>query len=132
VSDWRDILATPYRIGGRTLGVGIDCYGVTLEVARRIGVCLEDDRERMLRAFRDGEHSPTGFFPPCWRRLAAPLRLQHGDGLLWTTGFPHCGIVANGYLWSADAALRSPYAKRADNVSLRGVEVWRHDYSLHP
>jgi cell wall-associated NlpC family hydrolase len=127
VTAWADILASRYRLGGRIVGEHLDCYGVTLAVAKRLGLCLADAWESVRRDWVLGTLEASTGFPQCWHALHKPQPLAHGDVLLWNCGMPHVGIVADGYLWSADRRLGSAYAKRIDQLTVQPLEVWRHD-----
>lgn len=95
----QDILRTPYRLGGRTVGAELDCLGVVGEIARRRGLPAPDGWPSILRAMAEG--SPASGFPAGWFRIAAGSPWQEGDVLVLPGVHPGCAIVHDGRIWTA-------------------------------
>lgn len=39
---YRDLIGVPYKVHGRSIEEGFDCYGIAIEVLKRNGLLLED------------------------------------------------------------------------------------------
>lgn len=39
---YRDLIGVPYKVHGRSIEDGLDCYGLAIEVLRRNGIRLDD------------------------------------------------------------------------------------------
>jgi hypothetical protein len=132
---WPDILASRYRLGGRSPGHALDCAGTVLEIARRIGLCIEDPWAQLCADWAAGRVEMSSALPHCWRRTEQGATMAHGDIALFyeqAPAHPWVAIVAYGHVWSADARVGSPYGRRATLWTRQPDELWRHDPSLHP
>lgn len=122
----RDILRTPYQLGGREVGAGIDCLGTVLAIADRIGLPAIDPWANIASAWQAGTLDTASGFPDGWFRIAATSTLEDGDVLLFFEHHPWAAIVCAGYVWTA-----SENAGRVVCVSLarwtqQPAEVWRY------
>ena len=118
----RDILHTPYKLGGRTVGAELDCLGVVGEIARRRGLPAPDGWPSIVRAVAHGQ-AATGF-PIGWARVTPIPQLQDGDVLVLPGLHPGCAIVPEGRVWTArpEAGVHAvPIERWAQTPS----EVWR-------
>lgn len=87
-----DLLRIPFETGGRIEGGTIDCLGITLEMARRRGVPLQDPWQRVGDLHRNAlpvDH----LFSPGWHRAEGTpcdddVALLVGDelGVGWVLG----------------------------------------------
>ena len=125
-ADLRDILHTPYELGGRTVGVGIDCLGTVAEVARRRGLPPPDGWPSIRDAWQRGEIATATGFPAGWRRQPAGTALQDLDVLLFFSGdHPWCAIVDGGMVVTAHPKT-GPHARPLNRWRLAPAEVWRY------
>lgn len=93
-----DLLRLPFATGGRLEDGTIDCLGITLEIARRRGLVLEDPWQRVGDLHRNGmpvDH----LFSPGWHRVHVAavdddVALLVGDEL-------GVGYVLGGLLYTA-------------------------------
>lgn len=95
VREARALVGTPYRHQGRS-GVGIDCAGVPIVIAKKLGL-VADDFDRELGGY---PREPDGFLlqQHCDRFMLriAWAAAKAGDVLLvrWGTGVPqHLGVL---------------------------------------
>lgn len=107
-----ELRRAPWVEGGRDAN-GIDCLGVVLAVALRLGLNLTDPWKR---AVGNG-------FPDDWVRVDHDGKRSDGDVWLWHQPRPHVAIVADGMVVTARepqgvVALPPERMRRAD-------EVWR-------
>ena len=78
-----DVRRTPYVLGGREPGRGLDCLGTVLVVASRMGLCAPDPWQAIAEAWEQKQlHVPSGF-PACWFRVTDSQPLREGDVLLF-------------------------------------------------
>ena len=60
--DYSDLIGVPFKDGGRDYHTGLDCYGLVMEVYRRMGIELPEyyapamDSEAVNAQFKDGIH----------------------------------------------------------------------------
>lgn len=116
------LLGTPYVRGGRQVGIGLDCLGVVLEMARARGVDAQDPWHLLEQNWNCGVREPGTGFPPGWRQVAdAP---QDDDVVLLRTDLGGVGYVLDGYVWTASrhaGVHRLPLHRARMVVS----QVWR-------
>ena len=97
----RDVLHTPFKLGGREVGKGIDCLGVVAEIARRRGLPAPDGWPSIRAAWERGELPSATGFPKGWRRIPH-VDLRDGDVLLFFgPEHPWSAILHGGHIWSA-------------------------------
>lgn len=125
----RRLLATPYRLGGRTVGEGIDCLGVVLVLCTDLGLPLPDPWTQLRAAWRSGTVDTASGFPAGWTRVQGQQPAT-GDVLLYHGEHPWAAIVADGMVWSADAYVGGPYCKPLVAWKLTPIEVWRYDQAV--
>ena len=77
----RQCLGTPFRHQGRQVGVGLDCAGVAIHVARAIGVA-HLDVSGYGRTPAHGQLEQALEDQPCLERVPSPYDRQPGDLLL--------------------------------------------------
>lgn len=123
--DLRDILRTPYALGGRVVGASIDCLGVVGEVARRRGLPPPDGWPQIRQAWERGDLPSGTGFPAGWVRCLADGPLQDGDVLLFFGAHPWCAIVHRGLVVSASASVGSAYSVPLHRWKKAPAEVWR-------
>lgn len=84
-----ELRRAPWVQGGRDAS-GLDCLGVVLAVAQRLGLNLVDP-------WAHAEH--TGF-PADWARISGldAVEPRTGDVWLWHSPRPHVGIVVDGVI----------------------------------
>lgn len=118
----RDLLATPYKLGGRTVGAELDCLGVVGEIARRRGLPAPDGWPSIVRAVAEGAVA-TGF-PIGWARVTPIPQMQDGDVLVLPGLHPGCAIVHEGRVWTArpEAGVHAVPIERWGQAP---SEVWR-------
>lgn len=115
----RDLMRLPWKRGGRGDG-GIDCLGVVLQVAHRLGLRLEDPWPVVRRDWLRGELAIASGFPARWRRVHGAL--QTGDVVVMRQGAA-VGIVLQESIVSAskgNGVFRLPIARCPVD------EVWRY------
>jgi len=93
----RECLGTPFRHQGRLPGVGLDCAGVAVHVARRLGL-VPQDSGHYGRLPVDGQLQRQLDQQPFLRQRASASDRLPGDLLLMRfTGEPqHLAILAHG------------------------------------
>lgn len=118
-----DILRTPYKLGGRTVGVELDCLGTVEEIARRRGVPAPGGWPDILKAVAEGR-TATGF-PEGWCRVLPPVRLRDGDVMVLPGDHPGCAIVHEGRVFTArpEAGVHAVLLHRWSQTP---SEVWRY------
>ncbi len=89
----RECLGTPWHHAARLPGVGLDCAGLLIVVARRLGVPVEDDVNYTLGHEFDRLTGHLNRYCECLPLLEQP---QEGDILVFQdqTMPNHCGILA--------------------------------------
>lgn len=130
-ADFADILRTPYLLGGRTIGHGLDCLGVVLIIAQRIGLPLPDPWVSIRAAWLAGSLAPASGFPTGWVRLTDHRALRTGDVLLTFGQHAGAAIVVEGRAWSANPDVGSAFALDVHRLPRPPAEVWRHDPTAH-
>ena len=126
-ADLRALLRTPYREGGRDVGLGIDCLGVVVEIARHLGLPLGDPWREIEAAWRNGTLDTASGFPAGWQRIGSRIeQLRDGDVLLFYGVHPWSAIVYNEHVWSADAQVGGVFCRPLSRWSANPAEVWRH------
>jgi cell wall-associated NlpC family hydrolase len=89
-----DLVGAPWVAGGRS-AAGIDCLGVVLVVAARLGIPVEEPRDAVERLAAMGWTITPGDFPDGWAEVRPPYRV--GDVVvLWDDAARaenHVGIV---------------------------------------
>jgi hypothetical protein len=124
-ADLRDILHTPYKLGGRTVGVELDCLGVVGELARRRGWPPPDGWPSIRDAWESGVIDAASGFPAGWRRQPKDAALADGDVLVFIhRGRQGCAMVHRGYIASA-APVIGCYFLPIDRWEIEPAEVWR-------
>lgn len=94
VREARALLETPFRHQGRVAGVGLDCAGVPIVIARTLGLVASDFDVNAYARTPDGE-SLQGFCEQYMRRIP-PQQMRPGDVVLvrWQDGAPqHLGVL---------------------------------------
>lgn len=124
-ADLQDILRTPYVLGGRTIGVELDCLGVTGAVAARRGMPPPDGWASIQASWARGEIDAASGFPPGWTRQPPGTGLQNGDVLVYVRGgVPGCAIVDSGMVMTSSPATGA-YACPLRRWPIPPQEVWR-------
>lgn len=77
VDEARKWIGTPYEHAGRMLGVGVDCVGVIVGVAKSLGIVEEGYRTPFYEPFNDG--SLIGEIFPRYASEIAAEQIQPGD-----------------------------------------------------
>lgn len=98
-----DIMAWPYRLGGRGSD-GVDCLGLTLAVLWRIGIPAPDPWHSVHEAWRKGALDAATGFGPGWRRIERDEIGLDGDVLLFTlrgVRAAHVAVLLRGYVLHA-------------------------------
>jgi hypothetical protein len=129
--DLADVLRTPYVLGGREPGVGLDCLGTVIEIARRRNLCAPDPWRAILDAWGRGTLEARTGFPPCWQRQIDGEPIYDDDVLLFYGAHQWCAIVIDGWLWSADEKVGTVYRVPVSRLPRWPNEVWRHDGTAH-
>ena len=85
----RDLIGTPFIHQGRVPGVGVDCVGVPILVAKSLG--LGDFNQINYRRYPDGQ------LKRIIEDICQPIGIQPGALLLFKISVEeqHCGIVSN-------------------------------------
>jgi hypothetical protein len=125
--DLQDVRRTPYALEGRAPGVGLDCLGVCLVVAARLGIPSPDPWCAIAEDWRRGLAVSSGF-PAGWARFSRAewRRPETGDVWVFVGAHPWVGILCDGYLWSASAAA-GVFSVPACRWQRAPNEVWRHE-----
>jgi hypothetical protein len=119
----RKLLRTPYELGGRQIGAGIDCLGVVLFVLEQRGEGIPDPWETLARHYREPGQSPgDAGFPEGWRRGDPPFR--DGDVLLFFGEHHWSAIVHDGFVWSSHPS-PGTWSRPLNRFSKTPQEVWR-------
>lgn len=85
-----DLLGTPYRDHGRDKS-GYDCYGLAIEVERRMGYKLDDVVYENHDLTLSDEYAPTlNVYPIDKARTGALIEMQFGNEL-------HVGVCLNAH-----------------------------------
>lgn len=124
-ADLRDILHTPYELGGRTVGVKIDCLGVAREICRRRGRPPPEGTQAILDAWSRGEIESATGFPAGWKKQDPTERARDGDVFLFFEPQAWCGIIDGGQFWSASAETGFAYCMPLFRMQRAPDEVWR-------
>lgn len=125
-ADLRDVLHTPYQLGGRSVGVGLDCLGACGEIARRRGRPAPDGWPSIRAAWERGEIDSASGFPAGWVKQPDGVALQDGDFLLYFgVGHPWCAIVDGGNVYSSSSEVGSGYCLPLHRWRRPADEVWR-------
>lgn len=121
-----DVRRTPYVLGGRVPGEGLDCYGVVLVLASRLGLPAPDCWASIRQAWEAGTMSAASGFPEGWDRVPADGGLLEGDVVV-LEGPPHqsCGIVVGSRIWTAAPTL-GVYSRDVGAFAGCVSQVWRH------
>jgi cell wall-associated NlpC family hydrolase len=123
----RQCLGTPFRHQGRLLGVGLDCAGVAIHVARQIGVG-HLDVSGYGRTPVDGQLEHSLDSQPCLERVARVDDRLPGDLLLMRfAGDPqHLAITTGDTLIHAYESVGSCCEHRLSSMwAARIVQVYR-------
>ena len=92
--EYRDLIGIPFRLHGRSPQDGLDCYGLVMEIYRRMGIELQDydydDSPRNTGTDLFEEHKTNDFVEvkgkPC-----------EGDVIVLGNGMgTHCGVFVRG------------------------------------
>jgi hypothetical protein len=125
IAELQDVLRTPYLLGGRQVGIGLDCLGVVAEVARRRGIPPPDGWPSIRSAWEQGQVDTSTGFPAGWCRMPPGTTAVDGDVLLlWTGMHPWCAIVHEGLVVSAHPD-SGPYAMPLWRWRQPVSELWR-------
>lgn len=96
VREAKEWLRTPYKVGGRLKGIGVDCGTLLAEVYERAGVVPHVE----LNAYRGDEHlhSPEQVYLAIIMQFAHEIKVgkqKAGDVALWKFGqrLSHSGII---------------------------------------
>lgn len=132
---YADLLEVPYRLGGRRVDRGLDCFGVLLEYYRRAGVALEDPLPDYGRSSTKDVAAALDKWGAQWRAVDRPA-LEIGDVAVinWpdpdegTRGLMHVGVIVDpmpvrilhGHMTIGIVATR-----------IRAVEAWVVGYYRH-
>lgn len=82
LKDFRDLIGVPFMWGGRDPAVGLDCWGLFMEVQRRFGFAVPDVDiycADVLTIHRTAQRQIRDY----WKRVPAPGPRRgrgHGDG----------------------------------------------------
>lgn len=126
IAELRDLLHTPYELGGRTVGVGLDCLGTVAEVARRRGLPPPDGWPSIREAWQRGQIDTATGFPAGWVRQPAGAALCDGDVMLFFSGdHPWCAIVHEQHVVTAHPSA-GVHARPLFRWSLAPAQVWRY------
>lgn len=119
----RRLLRTPYVLGGREVGKGIDCHGVVCEVAKWRGLPVPDGWQSIRSAWESGDLDAATGFPPGWSCVDADPR--DGDVMLYFDHHPWCAIVHQGNVLGASIDHGGPYCVPLYRWKRKPVELWR-------
>lgn len=121
----RRLLGTPYELGGRVPGVGIDCLGVVLWILKERGQQIPDPWETLRAQYADpGESCAQNGLPAGWRRLEEGEPLRDGDVLLGFHAHHWSAVVHEGHVWTAKPGT-GVWSRPVNRWSMRPREVWR-------
>jgi len=94
--EYKDLIGVPFKEGGRTT-TGMDCYGLVVEIYRRMGRLIDDPQEYRYSGPK-GEPIDLGAYTRLWREVRGAW--QEGDVLLFEDGLfrpcMHCAVVLDG------------------------------------
>lgn len=126
----RDVLRTPYRLGGRELGKAGDCLLATIVGASRVCGCAPDPWASIRADWEAGRLQTSTGFPSCWFRQAEAVAMRDGDVLLFYGRHPWSAVVVNSHVYSADEEAGA-YCRPLVRWTKKPAEVWRHDPTAH-
>ena len=119
-----DMLGAPFRLNGRSLARGIDCYGLVLEMYKRRGVTLPD------LTYNAGTAARLGEIRGQWSRLAAPTIgcavIMRRDQTAPDSQALHIGIYVGDGLVLHAAALSGVTLSRFDELPVVQCGDWIH------
>lgn len=121
-----DLLAVPYRMGGRDPATGLDCLGLVGLLALRRGLPWQDPWLLIAAAWERGEWCPPSGFLPGWRRVDRSAELLEDDVLLTQAAHHGCAFVHAGHLWTTNPHVGHPFGVPLHRKRPH-LEVWRHD-----
>lgn len=122
-SQYDDLLALPFVRGARAGSGGIDCLGVTLEMARRrLGPVLLDPWDRVSHLHLTGQ-PVDHLFSPGWTRVVDGNPKDDDVVLLHSDAELAAGYVLGGLLYGASVR-HGVY--RADLSRFTVQQVWRY------
>ena len=117
--DVQDLVGVPFRYGGRSREEGLGCWGLALEVLRRMGRSFQDPVVAVAQA-DDPEAAMRGV-ESSWRDAAPPLR--EGDLLVLRQPLgpvPHVAVyLSDGRVIHSvlkAGVVTEPYSRIADKV----------------
>jgi len=130
-----DLIGTPFRDGGRDQATGLDCWGLVMEVYRRMGITVPDygvtvpsawDGTRVDRAAQEAK--TTGLWMPAARPQPGDLIAMHTDPYLPANVITHFGVVIgiNQFIHQVDKRrCEAPRLTSEWRPSFRGFYRWR-------
>ncbi len=68
-----DLLGIPFALGGRDPGEGLDCYGLTIEAGRRLGVDVPDFWDKIAEVWESVDFDGSELVPAGWERVSEPF-----------------------------------------------------------
>lgn len=102
-ADYIDLIGKPFKVGGRGPD-SFDCYGLVMEIYRRMGIHLRDEAtpESMKETMRQLEHGIATEWRSCEVKPGAALAFRRGRFV------DHCGIaITNDRFIHADQGVGS-------------------------
>jgi cell wall-associated NlpC family hydrolase len=125
--EYSDLLGTPFVWGGRSPQAGLDCWGLVVEVYRRLGCAVADvDDYSALQA----ENVSPQIVDACaatWRRVEEPY--EPYDVLLFSEGscgaVTHCGLYIGHGLMLHTTRATGVIVTSLRNVNRRFAGAWR-------
>lgn len=122
-----DLLRVAFREGGRDPAVALDCWGLVVEVRRRLGLPTPDPFADGVPASarRDFAAAVETSFGRRWTEAALPHRPGDVVQLPGRGGGPtHAAVCVDGVTWmhaTAEGVRRDPWARLAPHA----VATWR-------